>query len=61
MPEPHPYYDAKRPAVDGRWVAIHKGSVVITNTTHRTEAEARTAMGLDGGSTDPRYIPKGVS
>ena len=37
------FYDAKRPAADGRWVAIHRGKVTIVYTTHNTEEEARAA------------------
>lgn len=38
------FYDAKRPAADGKWVAIHRKGCMIVYTTHKDEAEARTAV-----------------
>ena len=37
------FHDAKRPAADGKWVAIHKRGCIIEYTTHHTEDEARAA------------------
>ena len=34
------FYDAKRPAANGNWVAIHRGKVIVEHTTHKTEEEA---------------------
>ena len=37
------FYDAKRPAADGKWVSIHRYGCIIEYRTHQTEEAARAA------------------
>lgn len=41
------------------WTVTTRNGAFIGHEHHHTEAQARGACGLDGGSTDPHYRPDG--
>jgi hypothetical protein len=55
------YFDRKRRPNDrrgpGAWVALVRSGDTIVITEFETEAQARSYIGLEGGSQDPAYRP----
>jgi len=43
------FFDSKRPAADGKWVAIHPTPNGFIYTTHKTEDEAKAAVEASNG------------